>query len=97
MKTVGDDNIYRFMAADVFLLAGAAPATARIRCGFGGPEMQITDTVIPLVSGTSFVTRSPIVGPNGFVIVTYEGGDVLTALLFRVMGVEVPLGTVFYV
>lgn len=95
---VDDRNILRFLCCDVILLAGLAPTSFRIRVTANGvEEVAVTGNVIPLTDGTPIRALSPIIGPSSRLRAIYFGGDVLTQIRVNIYGLEVPLGSVFYV
>lgn len=94
------DEIYRFLAADITLLAGVA-GSAAIGVGMVSPgtpgEVKVTPQFIPVGDPRSLELRTPIVGPSSIISVQWTNGDALTEYLVRIYGLSLPLGTVFYV
>lgn len=97
--STGPDELYRFLAAAVTLVAGAAPICRMIiEPTSTGGEQPVTDDVQPI--GTTrevFDVLTPMIPPNTNLEIDWNSGDVNSDLFVQIMGVRVPLGTVFYV
>lgn len=98
IRRIDDRNVFRFLSVDVILVAGLAPTSFRIRVTANGvEEVAVTGNVIPLTDGSAIRPVSPIIGPSTRILAVYVGGDVLTQIRVNLYGLEVPLGSVFYV
>lgn len=101
VATTGAEEMMRFLAADVYVLAGMSPSGTVLRAvppTGGGGDIFVAQRLSSISTlGTPFITHTPVIGPQTQMSVTYEGGNATTQLLVHIYGVIAPLGSVFRV
>jgi len=95
---VAEQNIYRLLAIQCFLGAGAVPGIVFpvVTSPGGGSTVALDRTqTLVLNERMAWFPHTPIIGPDSVLQGFHSGGDVLTVIHWAVYGVEVPLGTSF--
>lgn len=99
LLVVGEGNVFRILAADCFHSAGT---TASCRLFVQADGSAVACFITPDVASTSGGVNipnigTPIVPPGATLIGDHFGGGAATVITWRILGLEVPLGTGFQV
>lgn len=101
LHTVAADSIFRILACGVQRIAGAVYTRAYVQVRLPNTtfNVQISD-IIPLVDGNELGFSQlvcPVIPAGSQILLFVSGGDVLSQATGTLIGVEAPVGTVFYV